>query len=95
MTRFWVLRAPENWSKYTTLYYDIFHQNFIALVIIDGNLKLIQPIYRQSSVVSTGTNPTFKAKLVPYEYVPTMSKRLHFFGLRYLYAINYCFVLFV
>ena len=31
-------------------------------------------------VVSIGTNPTFKVKLVPMEYIPTMSKRLHFFG---------------
>ena len=45
-------------------------------------------------VVSTGTNPIFKAEFVPYEYVPTMPKRLYFFGLRYLYVINYCFILF-
>ena len=31
-------------------------------------------------VVSIGTNPTLKVKKVPMEYVPTMPKRLHFFG---------------
>ena len=39
-------------------------------------------------VVSIGTNPTFKVKLVPMEYIPTMSERLHFFGSR-LRLFNY------
>ena len=34
---------------------------------------------RAIGVVSIGTNPTFKVKFTPNEYVPTMSKRLHFF----------------
>ena len=29
-------------------------------------------------VVSIGTNPTFKVIFTPLEYIPTMSKRLHF-----------------
>ena len=33
---------------------------------------LCEVTYIFLKVVSTGTNPTFKAKLVPYEYVPTM-----------------------
>ena len=28
----------------------------------------------------TGTNPTFKVIFTPLEYIPTMSKTLHFFG---------------
>ena len=32
------------------------------------------------SVVSIGTNPTFKVKKVPMEYFPSMQKRLNFFG---------------
>ena len=31
------------------------------------------------TVVSIGTNSTFKVKKVPMEYIPTMPKRLHFF----------------
>ena len=38
-------------------------------------------------VVSIGTNPTFNVKKVPKEYVPTMPKRLHFFG-SWLYKTN-------
>ena len=34
-------------------------------------------------VVSIGTNPTFKVNFTPLEYVPTMSKRFHFFGSRF------------
>ena len=31
-------------------------------------------------VVSIGTNPTFKVKKVPMDYISSMPKRLHFFG---------------
>ena len=48
------------------------HEYQITLTALD--LDLIKFI-----VVSIGTNPTFKVKKVPMEYVPTMPKRLHFF----------------
>ena len=40
--------------------------------------------YKIEQEVSIGTNPTFKVKKVPMEYVPTMSKRFQFFGSRFL-----------
>ena len=41
-------------------------------------------LYKIEQVVSIGTNPTFKVKKVPMEYVLTMSKRFQFFGSRFL-----------
>ena len=35
-------------------------------------------------VVSIGVNHTFKVIFTPLEYIPTMSKTLHFFGSRFL-----------
>ena len=49
---------------------------------------------RYNPVVSIGTNPTFKVKLVPMEYILTMSKRLHFFGSRF-HLFNYTSSIFV
>ena len=53
---------------------------------------------RDIGVVSIGTNPTFKVKFTPNEYVPTMSKRLHFFNsgflpFKYTLSINVSYLL--
>ena len=40
-----------------------------------------------NEVVSIGVNHTFKVIFTPVEYIPTMSKRLHFFGSRFLLLI--------
>ena len=48
-------------------------------------------------VVSIGVNRTFKVIFTPLEYIPTLSKTLHFFGLRFLLCTNtsiICYVLF-
>ena len=41
---------------------------------------LIQLLLTRQKVVSIGVNLTFKVIFIPFEYIPTMSKRLHFFG---------------
>ena len=61
----------------------------------DGDIKSPEKVFLMDEsldklVVSIGVNSTFKVIFTPMEYIPTMSKRLHFFGPRFHYVINIC-----
>ena len=75
-----IIFSGELWTERVMLYYV---ENVPGAWANKANIKSVligEKFGNQTKniVVSIGTNPTFKVKKVPMEYIPTMPKRLHF-----------------